>query len=75
MENNEEEITFSSELYFRGPRFLSYFTLIILLALFSIYAIEQLIDPSGTYFIQVALVITGVYVASLAFRLKKALMF
>ena len=59
----------------RGPRFIIYFTLIVLLVLFSIYLVEQLIDPNGSFFIQIALLITGMYAISFAFRVKETLMF
>ena len=75
MKDKEKPITFGDSRYFTSPRFISYFILINLLVLFSIFLIEQIIDPSGILFIQVALTISGMYIVSFAFRVKKTLMF
>ncbi len=75
MEDKKKPITFGDKEYFKSNRFINYFTLINLFALFSIYLIEQILDPKGESFIQIALTITGIYVVSFAFRVKETLMF
>jgi hypothetical protein len=74
MNREEKKPTFDNPLYYKKPKFLSYFVLIVLLTLFSIYLIKQLIDPNGIFFIQIAIIITGIYLASIILRMKKILM-
>lgn len=75
MENKEKNADFNDTLYLKSPRFLSYFTLVVLTILFVIYAVEQIIDPSGIFFIQISLMVTGIYMASIAFKIKSLFVF
>ena len=74
MENEKEIITFGDKRYFKTKRFVIYFSLIVFSMVFSIYLIEQIIDPKGNFFIQIAIILTGFFVASFTFRVKEILM-
>lgn len=74
MENKKETITFGDKRFFKTKRFLIYFSLIVFFMVFSIYLIEQVLDLKGNSFIQLAIILTGFFVASFTFRMKETLM-
>ena len=74
MEEKEKRLTFVDKGYFKTPRFLNYFFLIILFMMVSLYLVEQVIDPSGNSFITISLILTAFFVISFTFRLQKVLM-
>lgn len=69
--HTKKSITFEDKGYFTGPRFLIYFTLIVLSILLSIYIIEMVIGLGDMFFVKVSLLISGFYVLAFIHRIKK----
>ena len=65
------ELEQQDTLMIKSPRFISYFTLIIFLILFSIYAVESIVAPDGLLFIEIALLVSGYYFAGFIYNLNK----